>query len=645
MPILERIELAPEDRRRFASWLHEQLHNTKGDRSELEAKWRNRYLQWRAAMPTTQADHPWPGACNVEFPLTGIHSEPVYADFMQTLHTPEDYWTPVARRDDRVQHAGPLREGMTSLDRRYINMRAVNSRALLDNNILGTGVYKNHWIRERKSVRDYRPDGTIGKVSRLRSQPLVQAVPLQYFYIPADAWAIDPDAPFGGAQWCAEKFYLTKSELRVRATSDDRNRAYDDDAVEIVLKHIATPDDLLDETIREESKYSPAIHERIELFEVWARYDTDDDGVDEDVVAIFHKDSQTVLRVQHNPFVHGRRPYHITNYLPSFGLYGIGMAEKEEWAQTTLTMLVNGAVNNSIVANSRMYGVPLGMNLNPNEPIFAGKLWPLGPDENVQEIRMGDIHPSLPMLINSFMQWSEQVQGMPEIRQGNIANLPSRTPATTIMSALGEGKKRFDMILNNIRNVHGDMGLRILQNVADAYRDPLESTRWATFFMNALGQKDGSLVLEVLGGSMAEIEESFGITVTATSAINNKEAEKQSMIAMMQVVLPMYGQLVQTAMMMQQLPPGSPAYETAAATYTGGVELIERMLEKFDIQNPSQYLGNMEAVAAQLTGQGQQGMMMPPGMLPGGGAQPGFGGGLGSPVPPGAGGLGALYGY
>jgi len=60
----------------------------------------------------------------------------------------------------------------------------------------------------------------------------------------------------------------------------------------------------------------------------------------------------------------------------------------------------------------------------------------------------------------------EQRTGVSELRQGDVANLPSRTPASTVMSVLSEGKKKFDMVLANLREeAMGKIGQHILQNL------------------------------------------------------------------------------------------------------------------------------------------------------------------------------------
>src|SRR5690606_3921385 len=102
MPLLEPVRWGKGRKDDFRDWIHKEISNTIGDRNELETKWENTLVQHRAQLPDVPADFPFPGAPDVEFPLTDIHYQPVYADFMQTFHAPEDYWTPTAKRPDRV---------------------------------------------------------------------------------------------------------------------------------------------------------------------------------------------------------------------------------------------------------------------------------------------------------------------------------------------------------------------------------------------------------------------------------------------------------------------------------------------------------------------------------------------------------------
>lgn len=647
MPILEPLKWKNTDTKvAFRHWLHEQISQTCADRSALERKWSDEILQWDAAVPSGTADWPWPGAPDVEMPLTAIHSDPVFADMFQTLSAAADYWTPQARRPDRVAHVNAVREGMTALERRYLKMKRVNRRALMDQIIHGTAVYKNHWKGQRLTRQDYGKDGQIEKVVRRLSHPVIEHVPIQRFYFPAKAWDLDPDAP-GGAQWQAQEFFKRPAELRVWSQGDALLPGFDKDALQRVLTFEMDHTPSVDAEIRTAQKYTPFENKQIRLFEAYARFDVNGDGFEEDVVCVFHLESMELLRALHLPFMHGRSPFHVTQYLPSFGIYGKGIAEIDEWAQNTATMLLNAQLHNVLLANTRMYQAPLGSNIQPGEPIYPGKIWLTGPDESVGEIRMGEVYPSIFQSLSQMMQFSEMRTGVSEIRQGNLTGLPSRTPATSLLSILREGNKRFDMILNNTRDVHSEMGLRMLQNVAQNFRD--DQITWTTFFQQALGPQDAKLMLDVLAGSVHDIEESFGVEVTATAAQVNKEVEKQSFIGLMQIVGQIGGQLVQVAQLVQTSQPGTPIYETGAAMFRGGTQLLKQLLERFDIQNPSEYLGNLEAISASLGGM-QQGQVVGTPMLQAasGGMMPGAqqpGAGVAPMMFPDASQLGGMFGF
>lgn len=600
MPALERVKWAPGRKAEFILHMQQQLVNTIGDRAPLERKWEEYLMQWRAQLPEGEIDFPYPGASDVEMPLTAIHSDPVYADLFQTLHAPEDYWTPVAKREDRVDVVNSFRQGTTAVEKRFIKMRQINRRALLDNNILGTAIYKNHWYEQQKSVLDYNEFGRIERVAKRLSQPRIEHVPLQNFFFPANAWSLDPDQQ-GGAVWTAERFEVTPGQLRVWAEGGDDLPAFDREAVKKVLQYLVDEQQPVDDVLRSEDNFVPFENRRIKLYELQARFDVNGDNIEEDIVCIFHLEIPELLRAIYNPSLHGKRPHRATNYLPGFGVYGIGIAEIDAWAQEAATKLLNGQIDNVLLANTRMYSAPIGSNIQPGEPVYPGKIWLTDPGEQVREIRLSDIYPSVFQTLGQLMQFSEMRTGVSEIRQGNLTGLPSRTPATSLLSILREGNKRFDMILSNFRDVHSEMGLRMLQNLAQHARE--EPERWTRFFVQAIGQKDALAVMQILQESIHDIEESFGVTVTATSAQVNKEVEKQSFIGLLQVIGQVGSQLVQVGQLAEQTPPDSITHQTSTALYSGGVELLKQLLQRFDIQNPSDYLGNMEAIAAALSAQ------------------------------------------
>ena len=598
------VEWTPKQRERFVSWIRTEIQQTKGDRKDLERTWENHLLAWRAKLTDVELDYPYVGASNLELPLIAMHADPVLADMVQSLSASDDYWTPVAKRPDRVDVASALREGLTAIEKRFLKMRQVNLPAFLDNNLLGTAIYKNGWRSERKRRRRQSPDGTSIAEVQMISAPSIEHVPLQRFYFPAYAWSLDFDAP-GGTPWVSQEFRWSRSDLERFRVGSEELPGFDKKAYENVMNHFVVDDEAIKEVMREEDEFDPFTDERIEIHEVWCRFDTREDGVYEDIVVTLHVGEGEILRAIYVPSAHGHHPFHKINYLPGYGIYGIGLAEIDAWAQEASTQMLNALIDNIRLTNTRMFAVPEGARFQNDELIYPSKVWYLGPDEQIGEVKLSEVYPSGFTMLHQLVQFAELRSGVNELRQGNISGLPSRTPATSLLSIMREGNKRFDMIHSGIREEHSTMGMRLVQNVAQrAKSDPF---RWQTFFTNTIGPEDAQRAMSVfMTPDVEAIEEAFGVSVTATSGSVNKEVEKQSFIGMLQIAQQIYGALTQTALLMAQVP--DPVVRaTAAASYASGVDILGQLFERFDVQNKDEHLGNLEAVANALNAQQQPG--------------------------------------
>ena len=614
-----------ERKEAFRGWFRSELTNTIGDRGALETKWRNHIIQWRARiLGDGTGEVPFVGASDLEMPLTAIHTDPVFADFMQTLHVPQQFWSVVGKRPDTVDIAKPLQEFLGAVERNYIDMRLVNERVLMDMILLGTAVYKDYIFHERKTRKDYDETGAITDVTTVKFQPRIEPIPLQDFYIPAYASAIDPDAPVNAAPWVSQRFRLRESEFKMRSKAEDPYLPpYEKQPTKVVENFVQDiRDNEVTEVQRTEDEFVPYRDMKIELHEVWARFDVDGDGIEEDIVVVWHQPTAQILRTTFNPFMHGKRPFEVARYMPGFGFYGLGIAELDEWAQIAATNILNSTINNAFLSNSVMLGVPFGANINPDEPIYPGKIWPLGPNEKIQDISIGRPNPQMYELLDRFMQWSEARTGVNELRQGNLTGLPSRTPASTVLSILREGNKRFDMILGNMRQgALKKLGVKMLQNLVQISKlDP----RWKAEAIAVLGPEDGSKVAAILDGPVHEIESKFGVSVTATSSQVNQEVEKQNFVALSQTMQQMYGARFQFAQVLAQMGQQDQLQQTALEGYNGSIELQRRMLEAYDIQNIDMFVGTpADTQQPQQQGQPQQGQPQQPGAP---GAPPAIGG-------------------
>ena len=598
------VEWTKEEKSRFVEWLRTELSQTRGDRQELESTWENHLLQWRAKMTDGELDYPYPGASNLELPLTAMHADPVLADMVQSMSASNDYWTPTARRPDRVDVASALREGMTAIEKRFLKMRQVNLPAFLEDIVLGTAFYKNGWRSMRKRVRRNDASGETRALIQSISEPSIEHVPIQRLHFPAYAWSLDFDAP-GGTPWISQEFRWSASELEAFRVGSEELPGFDKEAFDKVKTAFVVDEEPVKAVMREEDKFDPFTDEKVEVHEAWCRYDVKGDGHFEDFVVTMHPKEGEILRAIYLPNAHGKHPFHKINYLPGYGIYGIGLAEVDQWAQEASTQLLNANIDNVRLANTRMFSAPESARFTQDELVYPGKVWYLGPDESLGEVKLSEVYQSGFAQLQQLVQFSELRSGVNELRQGNISGLPSRTPATSLLSIMREGNKRFDMIHSGIREEHSVMGLRMLQNVAQRAKD--DPFRWKTFFDNALGPQDSARVMSVLMTPDVEaIEEVFGISVTATSGSVNKEVEKQSFVGMMQLAQQIYGALIQTMMLHAQVP--DPVVQAVAkASFVSGVDILRQLLERFDAQNVDEHMGQLEAIAQTFQAQSQPG--------------------------------------
>ena len=590
MPSLQKVEWKKGRKEAFRSWISNELQNTIGDRGSLEAKWRNQLIQWRAqVIGDGIGDVPFIGASDIDMPLTAMHTDPVFADFMQTLHAPANFWTITASRPDLVDSAKPLQEFLNLYERQFLQMRQVNKKVLFDVIIHGTGIYKDLILHEQKKVRDYNEVGEIEEVVKFKHQSSIQHIPLPDFFIPANAIAIDADDPVRPAAWVAHRFTITRNQFNLRKDSESPFLpGYDKQEAKVVgdWDQDVQSDDIVLEEQQQADEFMPFRDRKIRLYEVWARFDVDGDGIEEDVVVVWHHESARILRTTFSPFMHGKRPFEAVQYLPSGGFYGMGMAEIDEWAQITASRLMNSMVDSSFLANTIMIGVPAGANIAPDEPIYPGRIWPLGPNEKITPVTMGQPFPGIMGNIQAFMQWSEQRTAVSELRQGDISQLPSRTPATSVLSLLQESNQRFDMILANMREPSmNNLGVRTLQNLVQISKD---DPRWISMAIQWLGEVDGMKVAEILQGPVHKVEADFGVGVSATSSKANKEVEKQNLIFLSQLMQTIYPQLMQFSQVLEQAQPGI-TMAVIQSAFSGTVELQKRLLEAHDIQNPEEY--------------------------------------------------------
>ena len=617
----------------FILYIVQEMQRALGNRTELEQTWRGYLEQYRAPFTDELKRFPYEGASAYTMPVTAMNADPLIAQFMTTLHTPDNLWTLQPMNERWVPIAKPMQDYLEYLDQTRLHMFDVNYRAILEFIKLGTCIYEHGWSFERRSAMRMLPDGSVSRTQEMVSGPFVDHVSLVDFLIPPEALHIQADLPFG-ASWVAKRFYLREAQLMARAKGQAPFLPdYDPAETELVrhfVNNLTVGNTVQDEKF-ELDKYSPSYLRRIELWEVHARFDTTGTGTVDDVVAVIHLPSRRLLRAILNPYAHNSRPFSVARYFRGDGFYGIGECEQSNIFQRIISELTNANIDNVRLTNAPMLGVKAGANVVPGEPIYLLKMFLLdNPQTDIKEVRFTSPYPSLQQLAPIFEQWHERRTGVSDLQRGNTSELPSRTPATSLLSIMQEGKRRLDLSLKDLRICLNEVGQRVLQNcqqfMSNVDRNP-ESPTQLKMVIQALGQPEGTYVAMQLGLPLDDIGSGLGVAVTATSGTINKEVEKQNFLALVQLQTQLGQQYIQLASIFsnpQILQTAPQVAQVAQDVFKGFRELQTRLLEQFDVRNPEDLL---PSAAVLMDGQA--------GLGAGAGA---FGGpGAASPVVPGAG--------
>lgn len=562
----------------------------------------------------------WTGNSNYQYPLTAQNVDPILARLLRTVHATTNLWTVTALNAQWANVAKPVQDFLAYIDGHFIKMHDVNYRVLMEMCKLGTGVYKTGWKYEAHKVQGYDQDMQRMSVIREYNQPIVDQVHMANFLVPPEAVAISPDAQ-GGAQWVAERFRFRPEQLAgIGKAQEPALPNFDATALAAVMNYQEAAPTLYEQRVQQLDNMSGAYSRKwrrpIEIWEVHARFDTTGNGFEEDIVVLWHHPTRTILRTTYNPFAHGKRPYHVARYVRGDGFYGIGLGEQLQSWQMMMTDILNYDIDKVLLEHAPMLIAKEGANLLPNETFYPGKtIFVQDPSKDFMPFRWSQGGNSEVLGLLSYIQEGAKARsGLTDLQFGSVGAVPSRTPATTVQALLQEGNTRFDMMIQDLRlNALGPVGLQTLQNIVQQVGDHKNNPSGQDFVELAamvLGEKPGQLVDALIQLPHDRVEAGLGVELTATSGTNNKELQRQSYLALLQVFGQWGPQLVQLATVAQQTA-GTPVGQISVELFDGARELLQRILEQFDIRNPDDILPNLQAAIAASQAQ-QQGQPLSP---------------------------------
>lgn len=574
------LTLDEETETRLKQFLDHEIFKVNTERSELIRDWEQWQTDYWAKPLTTEKNFPFKKAANIVIPVTAIAVEAVHARLMNTLFSQEPFYSIRPKHEQWVDKAKPIERW---LQEEWENPNSLDgykfcSESLMELIKLGTGVGKSGYEKLVKKTNVPTLDGGIEpKYATIKNGATLDYVPVANFLMRIHE--TDPQT----AQWCGEEHISTWAQLKRMALANRMTP----EALENIRAWYGHR--LIDgsgtdykQHVDELAKTKVVWHEEFQWYEIWVAFDVDGDGVDEEIVVDFHRESRTILSIRYNWYEDMRRPYRVGNYFPVEGrLYGIGIGKQNEQFQEEVTTIHRQRLDNATIANMRMFAIKKTSGYGPGEPIFPGKMFFLdNPREDIQPLQLGEIYQSSVVNEEISLRHSERRSGVNEV----ILGLPhAGTPATATGDLVRqqEGTKKFDLVLKNVRRWYGLLGQDILANFQQ-YGD--QARHWW------VEGQDGQWVEEFL--SLPELLVTYGaiVEVTVSDTVTNRAVERQEWMQMFQVLSAHYDRAINLGGLVVQLGADpNLILSIAGKALSASDEIIKRVLQTFNEPNVERF--------------------------------------------------------
>ncbi len=571
------INLDKDTETRLSLWVNDELIAFNLEREPLLQDWIRWQNQYWAEPATEVKNFPFRRAANIVIPLAAIAVEAIQARIMNTLFSVEPFWSIRPRSKEWIDAAKPMESYLQAEveNSDTLKVYAFCNETVIELVKLGTCVGKTGYERyTKKSLRSVGGEDQDFFVT-IRNGGTVGRVPLGN-YIQRFS-ELDPQtAPMVG-----EKHEFSWSQLKQMA-QDGRMIPEAVEAIRAhrILKGQTTSYDSgvkLENEVARLSKTETKWTDVFEVFELWCSFDVDGDGINEEIVVDYHRASKTFLSIRYNWYDDLHRPYRIANYLNVEGIWpGIGVCKQTEQFQEEATTIHRQRLDNATLANMSQIVLRKGMGYGNGEPIFPGKMWFVDdPTKDIQQFKLSEIYPSSYINEENILSYYEKRTGANEVILG-IPQTGTPGTATSDLTRLAEGNKRFDLVLKNVKRWLSAIGVDVVTNY-QLFGN--QNAHWMI-----LGE-DGRWVEQILQMPSVLVRRGAVIDLTVTDSITNRQVEQQQWMSLFQVITNYYDRVLQLAQLL-----GPEVFQSVAQrALTSGDDALSMLLETFGVPDTDRF--------------------------------------------------------
>jgi len=536
-----------------SQWLEDENRN-QAERIENIAKWQRMYRGQREAKNT-----PYAGCSNIAIPVTRINTEAVFVRIVDGFWSQPKFWTvmPQDQEDPKENEMWEMVARQFEDDMEWwqqtIDMKGKLLSPLMQAEKVGRGIVKMEYVSRKRTVTRYarkeeadNPDIQTFKLSD--NQHGIKEVVTEYegpdlFPISREDWVQSSDSTnIQDAFFVGFRKYLREPEIMARVHQGLYDKAE--------AKKLLAPDEI-DETklsrAEEQGKeIPPGQKDKFEIWELWFKYDVDEDGEEDDIVVTFHPETRTILRCIYNPIFNKFRPF--VDFIGNPVEYcadGEGSCEVLESLQVAIDTIHNQRNDRLTQINSPILFYNKSAFVDEIE-LIPGMTYPTDadPTQSLYEFKFSDTTYSTIGEEQLLLDYANKATGVtPDVLGQPTANRPV---FREMASRLQEANKKFKFKIDNYRRAGEQIGWMYLE--MSAQYQPSHSYQ----------VKDGEkFVQKTINYPLEYLRDGIKVKLSASSELMNQEIRRETAMMRYNLLKEYYTSLagMAQAVVSPQVPP------------------------------------------------------------------------------------------
>jgi len=546
-------------------------------RMESLARWGKQY---KGEKPPKS--FPFNQASNMAIPISRSNTDALFVRVADRLFGYKKYVTCKPLDEDFIDVAPKIEKAINHWLRNVVNIKKKLFSPLLQCMKTGTGIVKI--VPEKKTRTVYRyateeelknqeipkyslehldsKSKVVKVVQTVYEGPNIYPIDRADFVISSEATEID-DAYMVGF-----RTRYRKSELKLKA----RQGVFDEKEV----SKITSPDKFTDAQESRADAQGKELKkteytEPYEVWELWIKYDVDEDGEEDDICVSFHKETKTILDGIYNPIFNGFRPFAKLVYSPvEFSFDGEGVCEITEKLQVGIDTLENQRIDRMTQINGPLIFVRSGAQLD-DYVINPGKVQVVDDnlDEAIKIVNFDSNYYSTVPEEDRLIGYADRAIGLTASVMGQSTT--DRPVAKETFALIQEANKKFTNGNENVADGEEEIIMKCLEMFAQyqpvyAYKD----------------EDTGTPTIQTVEFPIEDLRAGLKVEVYASSEVINQELRREAALTVYTLLSEW---ATKNAGMVQALcNPQVPSdfKKWLAAQYEIGVKLITRILDDFD---------------------------------------------------------------